>query len=121
MERLIPVGRIFFAIGLIGLGIDHWTYFGGVALIAGGAGLLIPRTAQLAALLSGLMILSWFFIVHVSREIAGVADGIAVFEALLTAGMLFVLTARTDASRAALAQKSWIAPARETPAPAVQR
>ena len=71
-----------------------WTYFGGIALIAGGVGLLIPRTARLAALLSGLMVLSWFFIVHVSREIAGVADGIAVFEALLTSGILFVLTAR---------------------------
>jgi uncharacterized membrane protein len=68
-----------------------WTYFGGTALIAGGVGLLIPRTARWAALLSGLMILSWFFIVHLSREIAGVADGIAVFEALATAGMLFVI------------------------------
>ncbi len=72
-----------------------WTAAGGALLIAGGIGLLIPRTARLAALLSGLMIFSWFFIVHVSREIAGVADGIAVFEALLTAGMLFVLTSPT--------------------------
>jgi uncharacterized membrane protein len=68
-----------------------WTYFGGTALIAGGVGLLIPRTARWAALLSGLMIFSWFFIVHLSREIAGVADGIAVFEALAMAGMLFVI------------------------------
>ena len=72
-----------------------WTAAGGALLIAGGIGLLIPRTARLAALLSGLMIFSWFFIVHVSREIAGVADGIAVFEALLTAGLLFVLTSPT--------------------------
>lgn len=68
-----------------------WTYFGGVALIAGGLGLLIPQTARWAALLSGLMVFSWFWIVHLSREIAGVADGIAVFEALATAGSLFVI------------------------------
>lgn len=68
-----------------------WTCFAGVALIAGGIGLLIPGTARWAALLSGLMILSWFFIVHLSREIAGAADGIAVFEALAAAGILFVI------------------------------
>lgn len=71
----------------------HWTWFAGVALIAGGAGLLIPRTARLAASLSGLMIFSWFLIVHVSREFAGVADDISVFEALAAAGLLFVLAA----------------------------
>lgn len=96
-----------------------WTAFGGAALIAGGVGLLIPRTARLAALLSGLMILSWFFIVHVSREIAGVADGIAVFEALLTAGMLFVLTHRTAATGSrALAPEARDAESRSASVPA---
>jgi uncharacterized membrane protein len=110
--EFILVGRVFVGVTLIANGIQHftstkfvaslipagfpgdalaWTYFGGVALIAGGLGLLIPQTSRWAALLSGLMIFSWFFIVHVTREIAGVADGIAVFEALATAGMLFVI------------------------------
>ena len=110
--EFILVGRVFVGVTLIINGIQHftstkfvaslipawfpgdalaWTYFGGVALTAGGLGLLIPQTSRWAALLSGAMILSWFFIVHVSREIAGVADGIAVFEALATAGMLFVI------------------------------
>jgi uncharacterized membrane protein len=71
-----------------------WTWFAGVALIAGGIGLLIRRTARWAALLSGLMILAWFFIVHLTRELAGVADGVAVFEALAAAGVLFVLAGR---------------------------
>jgi uncharacterized membrane protein len=120
LERaFIVAGRICVAPTLVVNGIQHfvfprfvaslipawfpgdaafWTAFGGVALIAGGVGLLIPRTARRAALASGLMIFSWFLIVHVSREIAGAADGIAVFEALLTAGMLFVLTTRTNAT-----------------------
>lgn len=90
-----------------------WTYFGGVALLAGGLGLLIPRTARWAALLSGLMIFSWFFIVHVSREIARVADGIAVFEALAAAGVLFVI--------AGLRSPQQVGPAAFTPAPAAAR
>jgi uncharacterized membrane protein YphA (DoxX/SURF4 family) len=73
-----------------------WAYFGGVALITGGLGLLVPRTARLAALLSGTMIFSWFFIVHVSREFAGVADDISVFEALADAGLLFLLAGWRD-------------------------
>lgn len=77
---------------------EWWTYFGGVALLAGGAGLLVPRTARWAALLSGMTIFSWFFIVHVSREFAGVADGIAVYEALLTAGSLFVIAGSASAA-----------------------
>jgi uncharacterized membrane protein len=68
-----------------------WTYFGGVTLITGGLGLLLARTAKWAALLSGVMVLSWFFIIHVAREIAGVADGIAVYEALATASIAFVI------------------------------
>jgi len=99
-----------------------WTYFGGIALIAGGVGLLIPRTAPPAALLSGLMVLSWFFIVHVSREIAGVADGIAVFEALLTSGILFVLTARAGAPRSvAAAGAPWRSPAGKAPTSTLSR
>jgi uncharacterized membrane protein len=110
--EFILVGRVFVGVTLIVNGLQHftfttfvaslipawfpgdalaWTYFGGVALTAGGLGLFIPQTSRWAAFLSGAMILSWFFIVHVSREIAGVADGIAVFEALATAGMLFVI------------------------------
>src|SRR5215471_9769034 len=33
-----------------------WTYFAGVALIAGGLGILVPKTTQWATLLSGVMI-----------------------------------------------------------------
>jgi uncharacterized membrane protein len=48
-----------------------WTLFTGVALAAGGVGVLVPRTARLAALLSGAMILSWVPLLHVPRAVAG--------------------------------------------------
>lgn len=79
-----------------------WTFFAGVALIAGGAGMLVPRTARLAALLSGMMVFSWFWIVHLPRTFVGVSDSIAVFEALAVAGLAFVIAGalRLPVSRA---------------------
>jgi uncharacterized membrane protein len=68
-----------------------WTYFAGVALIAGGIGLFIPFTARLAAVLSGLMVFSWFWIVHLPRTFLGVSDSIAIFEALAVSGIAFLL------------------------------
>jgi hypothetical protein len=44
-----------------------WTYFAAVALAAGGIGLLIPKTARLAALMTSLMIFLWFLLVHTPR------------------------------------------------------
>lgn len=52
-------------------GQHFWTLFTGVALFAGGVGVLVPRTARLAALLSGAMILSWVPLLHVPRALAG--------------------------------------------------
>lgn len=68
-----------------------WTYFAGVALIAGGIGLLVPPTAWLAALLAGAMVFSWIWIVHLPRTLASVSDSIAIFEAPAVAGIAFVL------------------------------
>ena len=68
-----------------------WTYFAGVALVAGGTGLLIHRTARLAALLSGVMVFSWFWIIHVPRTLLAISDSIAVFEALAVSGIALVL------------------------------
>jgi uncharacterized membrane protein len=68
-----------------------WSYFGGVALIAGGLGLFVPPTARLAAFLSGLMVFSWFWIIHIPRTLTSVSDAIAVFEALAVSGLAFAL------------------------------
>jgi uncharacterized membrane protein len=111
-SAFILVGRICLGLFLVLTGIQHfmftefvaslipewfpgdavfWTYFAGVALIAGGIGLFIPQTARLAALLSGLMVFSWFWIVHLPRTFLGVSDSIAVFEALAVSGIAWVL------------------------------
>ena len=110
--EFILIGRVCLGLFLVLTGIQHflftefvaslipgwfpgdavfWTYVAGVALIAGGIGLFIPQTARLAALLSGLMVFSWFWIVHIPRTFLGVSDSIAVFEALAVSGIALVL------------------------------
>jgi uncharacterized membrane protein len=111
-KEFIVLGRICLGIFLIITGIQHfmftefvaslipgwfpgdavfWTRLAGVALIAGGAGLVLPATAPLAALLSGGMVFSWVWIVHVPRTFDSVSDGIALFEALAVSGLAFVI------------------------------
>jgi uncharacterized membrane protein YphA (DoxX/SURF4 family) len=115
-ERILPIGRFFFAIMLIVFGVDHflytafvatlvpawipghifWTYFAGVALIAGGVGMLVRFTARLASLMVGIMIFLWFLILHIPRAIADPHSGLggewtSVFEALAFSGIAFML------------------------------
>ena len=68
-----------------------WAYFAGVALIAGGLGLFVPITARLAAALSGLMVFSWFWIVHLQRTFVSVSDGVAVSETLAFSGVAWMV------------------------------
>lgn len=110
--ELVALGRLCLGIFLLITGAQHfiytpfvaslipawfpgdpvfWTYFAGVALIAGGIGLLLPWTAAPAALLSGVMVFSWFWIIHVPRTFVTVSDGIAVYEALAVSGIAFVI------------------------------
>jgi uncharacterized membrane protein YphA (DoxX/SURF4 family) len=73
-----------------------WTYFCGVCLIAGGIGILIPFTRKPAALLSGIMVLGWFFLLHIPRVIANPADPsdrLGLFESFTFAGIFFVMAA----------------------------
>lgn len=109
----IPIGRCTLGLFLLIGGVQHflfakfvaslipawfpgnatfWTYFAAVALICGGIGLLIPHTARLAALWSGIMVFSWFWIVHIPRVTVGMSDQIAVFEALAVSGIAFLLS-----------------------------
>lgn len=111
-EPLVRLGGICLGIFLIIAGLQHfkftafvvtlipawipgnatlWAEFAGVALLAGGVGLLIRRSAALAGLMTGLMIFSWFWIVHVPRVFTSVSDGIAVFEALGFSGIGLVI------------------------------
>ena len=81
-----------------------WSYFAGVALIAAGLGLLIRHTARLAALLSGVMVFSWFWVIHVPRAFVGISDSIAVFEALAVSGIAFVLAGAENPATLAFAR-----------------
>ncbi len=70
-----------------------WTYFAAIALIAGGIGVLVPGTARLAATLSGIMLFSWFFLVHIplainTHTVSEVSRG---FQALQDSGVAFML------------------------------
>lgn len=108
-ERFIPLGRIFLGAFLLLGGIQHflyagfvatlvpawipghlfWTYFAGVALIAGGVGMIIPMTTRLAASLSGLMVFLWVILLHIPRAVADLHNSnetTAVFEALAISG-----------------------------------
>jgi uncharacterized membrane protein YphA (DoxX/SURF4 family) len=89
LERLIPLGRIFFCLMLIVFGIDHflyadfvktlvptwmpgglfWTYFAAVALIGSGVAILFRIKTRLAALLLATMLFLWFAILHIPRGI----------------------------------------------------
>lgn len=87
-------------------GASFWTYFAGVALIAGGAGILLPRTLRPAALLSGLMIFLWVLLLHLPRALGAEPaarrnEWTALFEALAFSGIALVLAG----SRAAPARK----------------
>jgi uncharacterized membrane protein YphA (DoxX/SURF4 family) len=71
-----------------------WTLFCGVCLIAGGVGIIIPQTRRIAALLSGIMVLGWFFLAHIPRFIANIhdrSDRLGLCESFLISGIFFVL------------------------------
>jgi len=123
---LSTIGRVCLSIFLIDSGIQHflwaqfvatlvpawvghaqfWTYAAGVFLIAGGLGLLIPRTARVAAACCGLMIFLWFLMLHLPRTIAlpqSKTDWLALFESLGFSGIAFAIAGSMRSERSPLA------------------
>jgi uncharacterized membrane protein len=118
-RRLAPLGPAFFSTFLILGGIQHfvyvdfvmklvpewipgsryWVYFTGLALIAGGVGILVPRTSRLAATWVGIMILLWVVLLHIPRAIGlhNAGETAAIFEALAMSGIAFILADRGPA------------------------
>lgn len=117
LEHLIPAAPYFLGAFLILTGIQHflfakfvatlvptwipgavfWTYFAGVALIAGGLGMMIPFTRRLAAALTAIMIFLWLLLLHIPRALAAPADSnetTAVFEALAISAAAFLVADR---------------------------
>ncbi len=114
LEHFIPFGRIFFCTTIILFGCNHfvydisglvpkwfgmpafWSYFGGAALIAAGASILLKIYYQPVALLLALMLFLWFFSVHLPNAIAQPTAGrgnsiVSAFDALLFCGIALVI------------------------------
>jgi uncharacterized membrane protein len=113
-NKFILLGRFCLGIFMVISGIEHfifdqfvqslvpgwipgklfWTYFAGIALIAGGIGLFIKNVAPLSALMTGVMIFLWFILLHIPRAMVAGNDGnewIAVVESFAFSGIAFVL------------------------------
>ncbi|HTH48021.1 MAG TPA: DoxX family membrane protein [Candidatus Limnocylindria bacterium] len=126
---LIVVARLCFSAFLVLGGIQHfiwgqfvktmvpawipgplfWTYFAGVALIAGGLGIVLPRTTRWASLCTGVMIFLWVILLHIPRALAdrhNSNETTAVFEALAFSGIAFVLAGMASPVRGAGTPKS---------------
>jgi uncharacterized membrane protein len=129
LERLIPAGRFFLAAFLMLGGYLHfiyidfvislvpgwipgqrfWAYATGVALIAGGLGIIIPLTTRLAATLSALMIFIWVLCLHIPRAVVShrsANETTAVFEALAMSGIALLIAARAASQEKSAAKES---------------
>ena len=88
--KLFSLGVILFCITILSFGIDHylyatgvsdyipswipnhmfWTYLAGTALIGSSLAILLKIKRQLAAILLGSMIFTWFIVLHIPKVIA---------------------------------------------------
>ena len=123
VARLLPLAAVSLALFLVVGGVQHfwyrdfvtalvpawmparrfWTYFTGAALICGGVGILVPRTARLAATLTGVMIFLWVLMLHIPRALTGpnhANETAGIFEALALSGVALMVSAgRPDRPR----------------------
>jgi uncharacterized membrane protein YphA (DoxX/SURF4 family) len=115
-EKLMRFGAILFSLPIITFGILHllyakdvstmvpswitypvfWTYLAGVALIGSGISIIFKIKARIIAALLGLMIFSWFAILHIPRVIHSPVTDLegevtSAFLALAYSGIAFVI------------------------------
>ena len=131
LNKLVPIGVVFFPITIISFGIDHfiygkdaadyvpswvpyhvfWIYFAGIALLGSGIAIILKIKPGLIATLLGAMIFTWFIILHVPRVIVSpVADiGGEIASALLAlaySGIAFVIAGTTKKKEKNLASNN---------------
>jgi len=117
LNKLAPVGRLFFCTTMFLFGCCHfaysqfisqmvpkwlgmpefWTYFGGIALIGAGVAIALKLFSKPVSLLLAAMLFLWFFLVHVPSAIANPTGGkgnaiVSAFDALLFCGVALVLS-----------------------------
>jgi len=78
-----------------------WTYFSAVALLAGGAGVVLLQTRRLAGLWTGVMIFLWVLLLHIPRSIQlkSAFELAGVFEALALGGVAWLVAASVTRHR----------------------
>ncbi len=110
-KKLMPLAPVFLGIFLLICGIQHfvyagfvdgmvpawippgrrfWTCFSATALLAGGVGVLLPKTARLAATWVAIMIFLWVILLHIPRAAAdwnNAGETSAIFEAMALSGI----------------------------------
>lgn len=116
LGKLIPCGTILFAVTIISFGIDHflyakgatgympawipshlfWIYFAGAALLGSGIAIVLKMKTGLFAALLGIMIFTWFIMLHIPKVIAASAadrggELTSAFLALAYSGIAFVI------------------------------
>ena len=115
LEKLIPLGRLFYCTTIILFGCNHfvydisgmvpnwfgprtfWSYFGGAALIGAGIAILLQIWLKPVSLLLAAMLFLWFVLVHIPNAIANPYAGrgnaiVSAFDALLFCGTALVLS-----------------------------
>lgn len=135
LEKLIPVGRIFFCTTIILFGCNHfvydisgmvpkwfgmptfWSYFGGAALILSGVAILFKIFLKPVGLLLALMLFLWFVSLHVPNAIADPYVGrgnriVSAFDALLFCGVALVLSQSKKQIINKVSENTWASDAR---------
>ncbi len=136
LEKLIPVGRIFFCTTIILFGCNHfvydisamvpkwfgmptfWSYFGGAALILSGIAILFKIFLKPVGLLLALMLFLWFVSLHVPNAIANPYAGrgnrvVSAFDALLFCWIALVLSQSKKQTSNKVSENVWAGDARK--------
>ena len=117
VEKLIPLGSIFFGVMMFVFGVDHflyhqfvktlvplwipyplfWTYFAGIALVGAGISFIFKIKVKPVGILTSIMLFLWFLILHIPRAVTMPADAdngneiTSVFQALAFSGIALLI------------------------------